>query len=157
MDKTDKEIVWLPIDLAKKVKDAESTKELDALIIGYLDESRGEVKANLESLDADLLQYRAMMTKAKVAFREAKDEQCTASYELWENFDKELPKVKEKIMRIVRILNPLSKQLKEIDDLMRKINTYQLEKVAELLSRIENASPALLKAIGLFVSEERGE
>jgi hypothetical protein len=153
----DKELVWLPKKIADIIKLAESEKAQEDIVIGYLDESRKDVRNNLEGLDYDLLQYRATMAKTKQAFRDAMEEQLEASNDLWENIDSQIPKLRRKIQPIVDSLKPVVDTLNLIDTRLKSINTYQLERIHEILCKIQNSSPSVLKAIGLFVKEEEEE
>jgi len=79
----EREFVYVPKSLAKKIKELEDGKVKEDLILEYLDKSRKEVKANLETLEDDVIQYQGIMIKAKQTFEKAKNEQLTASYDLW--------------------------------------------------------------------------
>src|SRR5688572_20798439 len=86
----EKEIVWLPKSLAEKVKQITDGKLLELEILKYAEESKSSLRQDIESIEEDVLQYRAFMVKAKNAFKEAKDEQLDASYALWEKFEDDL-------------------------------------------------------------------
>ena len=62
----EKDIVWLPKSLAKKVNalDTRDSKAYNDVIQDYIDASKREIKANVESLEEDVLIYKAAMIKA---------------------------------------------------------------------------------------------
>lgn len=138
MPEKEKEFVYLPKELAEKIKQIQDSKVIESIIIDYIDESKREIQANLENLDDDVIKYKGLMLKAKKAFEDAKNEQLTASYALWEKFEDERPNTTEKIESIVNLLNPLVNKLEEVNSLMAKVNLYDLEKFLKILSEISN-------------------
>jgi chromosome segregation ATPase len=132
----EKEIVWLPKSIANQIKDLNDKKMEEEIILKYIDESRSDIKNSLESLDDDLLQYRALMVKTRNAFKEAKEEQLQANYELWENFDKEMPSLQEKIDKVKKAIEPVSNQIKELNEALGDIRSYELKDLLEVIKGI---------------------
>ena len=100
------------------------------------EQSKAEYKTNFESLEEDLIMYQGLMLKTKKMFEAAKNEQLSASYELWEKFDAELGVVKKKINTMQNVLSPVAEQIKNLNDMLAKINTYNIEKVVDVISRL---------------------
>lgn len=132
----EKEFVYLPVSLARKIKDLGEGKVYEGLVLDYLNESKNEIKANLASLDDDVIRYKGLMIKAKQAFKEAKDEEIKNSYEMWESLDKELPSLKEKVESMKQSLLPLQSTLKEINSGMEVLRTYQIKELLEIVKEI---------------------
>jgi len=132
----EKEIVWLPKSIASQIKDLNDKKMEEEIILKYIDESRSDIKHFLENLDDDLLQYRALMVKTRNAFKEAKEEQLQANYELWENFDKEMPSLQEKIDKVKKAIEPVSNQIKELNEALGNIRSYELKELLEVIKGI---------------------
>lgn len=131
------ELVWLPKALASKIEQQKKKGDgYEDIIIGYLDDSRAEVKNNLELLEDDVLQYRGLMVKAKQEFQKAKDEQLKASYDLWEKFDEELPKLRDKVEKANKELAPIAESVKDLRTSLDNISLYQLKELNELLESI---------------------
>ena len=135
----ERDLVWLPKRLAEKIKDNTDKKLEEKLIVDYLDQSRSDVKANLESLDEDILRYKGLMAKARQAFREAKEEQLQANYDLWEKFDKELPKLSEKVEMLKNKVEPIKRQVQELNESLDKVRSYQIKDLVDLLKEISDA------------------
>lgn len=134
----EKEIVWLPKELAKQVKEVIDDKQKEKLIAGFIEESKREIQSNLDELDESVIRYKGLMIKAKMAFEEAKSEQLSASYDLWDKFEKELPKVTEKVEKVKAQVEPLKKQMEEITKLMDGIRKYDVEKLLELVRELNS-------------------
>ncbi len=136
----DKDLVWLPKKLADEInayKDPFHDKVV-ALMEKYIDESKNEWKLSFESLEEDLLMYRGLMVKTKKAFEAAKNEQCEAAYALWEKIDAEVPRTQEKIDNLIKLFDPLEKKLDKLNSSLAKIDTYQIERFTELVSKLDS-------------------
>ena len=133
-----KELVWLPKELAKKIQaiNDPTSKLCEELIDKYLDDSRREVKSNLEALEEDVLSYRVLMVRAKNAFKEAKEEQIASSYDLWEKFEEEAPLIKDKVDTVIKELRPLKEDLHDIKELLSGINMIGIERLLEVVRAI---------------------
>jgi archaellum component FlaC len=133
----DKEYTYVPKRLVKLLQDSEDHEKI---IFEFIDESKREVRQNLESLDEDLLQYRAMMAKSKQAFREAKDEQCNAMYELWESYEPELGKVRTMAKNVAKELAPIKNAVLDLQKTIDGVSTYSLEKMVEIVKQVGSMS-----------------
>ena len=136
----DKDLVWVPKELAEKIKaynDPFHDKVVN-LMEKYIDESKDEWKINLKLLEEDLVMYRGLMVKTKKEFEKAKNEQCSAAYELWGKFEKDLPKTQEKIDKAVKLLNPLEEKLNTIVTSIKQINTFDIERLVKLISKLDS-------------------
>ncbi len=139
MTTEEKDLVWLPKSLVKKIKKAEEGGEdYENLVISYLDESNREVRNNLELLEEDVLQYRGLMVKAKQEFKKAKEEHLQASYEVWEEFDKELPSISEKVQKLTDEVKPIKEAADELKDTLNSISLYNLKELADVIEKISN-------------------
>jgi archaellum component FlaC len=133
----EKEYTYVPKRLVKLLQDSEDHEKI---ILEFIDESKREVRQNLESLDEDLLQYRAMMAKSKQAFREAKDEQCNAMYELWESYEPELGKVRKMASNLAKELAPIKNAVLDLQKTIDGVSTYSLEKMVEIVKQVGSMS-----------------
>ncbi len=140
MDRTreEREIVWLPKSLAKKVKDNTDEKLVEQEILKYLDDSRKDVRRSLEILEEDVVSYRALMVKARQSFEKAKNEQLDASYKLWEKFDKEMPKLSEKIKTLEEKLSPVKETVDGLEESLKNMSTYRIKDLVELIEKLDS-------------------
>lgn len=136
------ELIWVDKKFAVEYNKLKSDEEKEKVFEEYLSqlslETQKEFKVNLESIEEDVAIYTGLMLKAKQAFEKAKNEQLTASYELWEGFEKELPSTKEKVNKIVNILKPLTAELKQINDLLREIDIHNIEGLSKTITDFVN-------------------
>jgi DNA repair exonuclease SbcCD ATPase subunit len=133
-----RDIVWVPEHIAKKYNNMENSKKQLEFIDNYLNESTKDLQLDLESFEDSVIQYRGLMLKAKDSFRKAKDEELQAHYDLWENFEKEIPLVSKKINSIIDLLKPLKDDLNEINELLQKFDKYGFDRFLETLQSIRS-------------------
>jgi uncharacterized protein YPO0396 len=145
------ELIWVDEEFAKRyaeIKTDESKlRALDDYLKGVMEESKEEFKAQLTLMDEDVAIYMGLMLKAKQAFKKAKDEQLSASYALWEEFDKELPSTRKKVENILNELNPLVEKIKEVNSLLVQVRSYDMEKViatVKEMSRLYGEQKAMI-------------
>lgn len=139
----DQELIWVDKEVAERYKEIsdDDTKRAEQIKIvnEYIDQvgekSKKEFRANLDNLEEDVAIYKGLMLNVKQAFEKAKDEQLRGSYELWEQFEKDLPSIKDKTNEIVEALDPLVAQLTKVNDLLGKIQMWNFDKVIETVER----------------------
>lgn len=132
-DEEDEEVVWLPKSLAVKVK---SLKDSDNFVLEYIRESKRELVANFDTLDDEIIAYKASMIKARKEFGIAKDEMIQSNYEVWEKFDNERKSVRDMATILRTELEPLKKDLKELEDSISKISTYRINDLFDTVHKI---------------------
>lgn len=137
------ELIWVDKEFAKiyreldqeKATTDEKVKAFSEYLDGIKNEVRTEFKLTLEGLEEDSAIFTGLMLRVKQAFESAKKEHYQSSYELWENFDKEIPSIKEKTEKIIATLDPLAEKLTQINDLLGKIQTWNFDKLIETVEK----------------------
>lgn len=141
-----KELIWVDEEFAERFKEYESKenklelqkKALDDYLLTVTDASKREFRASFNCLEEDVAIYKGLMISVKQAFEKAKDEQLKASYDLWEKFEDDLPSIKDKTEGIIKVLTPLHNKLTEMDALMQKVDTFNIDKLAESIRNISD-------------------
>jgi hypothetical protein len=156
-----KDLIWVDKAFAEKYKkldlEEEKAKALDEYIETIEKKSKEDFKANLESLEEDVAIYTGLMLKVKQAFKAASDENLNASYELWENFDKQKPIIQKKIDTIISMLKPLKNEAHEISELLGKIQTWNIDKFVESLRSISDMQGTRKKMIEFLIKNFKDE
>lgn len=129
----EKELVWLPKSLAKKI---EELKDSNNFVEDYIKESKREIYQNFDALDDEIISYKSAMIKARKEFEKAKDEMISASFEVWNDFDKERKHLSDMVYQMQQTLEPLKKDLKEIEDSLSKISTYRIKDFFDTVQQI---------------------
>ena len=131
----EKEIVWLPKKLADKVKALENS---DNFVDDYIEQSRTEIRANLDTFDSEIIEYRANMIKARKAFEIAKDEMIKASYEIWDKFQDDKKSLCSMATELTNGLLPLANELKKINDMINGLDEYKIKGLVNLVKAFNN-------------------
>ena len=147
--KEEKELVWLPKKLAKQIEGLENP---DNFVKEYIEESKREIKTNLDNLDDDIIQYKAAMITARQKFKEAKDGVLKANYEVWEKFEEDNKSLRKMTDVLLSQLRPIKNEVDEINQTLSKISTYQMKDLLELLQKIgyalqDNQTREVLKTL----------
>ena len=143
----DQELIWVDKDFAEKWKtltaekttEEEREKVFDEYLNRVTEKTRTAFKCDLESIEEDAAIFKGLLLKTRQVFEKAKNEHLEAAYTLWEKFEEEIPSTQEKTDKILKILEPLVKQLNAINELLRKINTHDLDRFNKSLSVLSNA------------------
>jgi hypothetical protein len=133
MDK--KELIWVDKEFAlrwNKLEEAKTTRDeqekvFDAYMASVTADIKRDFRATLDGLDEDAAIFTGLILKVKQAFEKAKNEHLTASYQVWENFDKEAPNVSKKTQSLIDTIKPLKSELQELNKLLGHIDTSQIE------------------------------
>jgi len=141
------ELIWVSKELAERVKKMQTEQatreQQDSVLNEYIESLKADVKrdfkCNLESLEEDAAIFTGLMLKVKQAFEKAKGEQLTASYELWEKFEAEIPSVNEKVNMLLKVLKPLKDELTQVNDLIGKIDTYDINRLNESVAHLASS------------------
>jgi hypothetical protein len=115
------------------------------------DTIRRDFRDNLEGLEEDAAMFTGLMLKVKQAFEKAKNAHLSASYELWEKFEQEIPSTTKKVESLLHILDPLEKKLTSINALMGKISTYNIDRLNESLSLLASLHGANREMVEFLV------
>jgi hypothetical protein len=136
------ELIWVKKEFADQYKTILDNDEKERVLADYLkqvsEQAREEYQDNLESLEEHAAIYTGLMLKMKQAFGKASEEALSASYAVWEGFSKEKPKLQKNVDDMLAILKPLEQNLNTINESLAKINTWNIEKVSDAISRFTN-------------------
>jgi hypothetical protein len=141
--------------LAEMVKSVTEPEEYERTIIKYMEEVKGDLRLNIESLDEDVTLFKAFMIEAKKRFKEAKEAQLKESYELWESYEQELGVIRNRVDSFKNELRPLIEDLKEINSLFSQIKTYDISKLCDVIERYSILSKNNKEMMDFLIKEFR--
>jgi predicted nuclease with TOPRIM domain len=137
----EKDLVWLPKDLADKVKEFEDKEELkNALVLEYIDKTKRDISQSIEMLDDDVLCYRGKLASYRNALKEAYSEEYDKTYEAWEDAQNKLKDFDIMILPLKQSLQSLSSDVVDIASRINNMqksfesfNTYHFERITAFL------------------------
>lgn len=132
--------VYIDDEWAKKIEDAQSDESKLSVINEFIDSTKRSYRLDYQSLQEDVLMYKALMLETKKAFKEASEEHVKGCYELWENFDKEISGLKTKTSSIVQVLNPVKKEIETIKQSLDSISLWQIKELLDIVEKISMLS-----------------
>lgn len=147
----EKRHVYIRSDWADKIEQAVSDESQKAIIEQLIAESKKEYRLNYESLQEDVLIYKALMLQTKIAFKEAKEEYVKSSYELWENFEKELPSVREKTQHLINQMSPIKNELAQINSMLDSLKAWKFNDLIKAIEAINSTDSKTLDMIKFLV------
>lgn len=144
-----------------KGKDNEIEMGLEAFqefIDKFKKEVKDDFKNNLESIEEDVVVFRAYMLKAKDSYKKALQEELDGMYKVWEEFDLKRSDNKKKIDIILSDLKPIKTELESIKQLINEIDSaapkWQLTGMLDTFTKLNNLmSDASVSSIAKFVIE----
>ena len=131
----DRELVWLPAELAKQVEALNGDKP-DELILSYIRKQEDSMQADIEAFDYVVLQYKGLCAKARQDFGKAADDITQQSYAVWEEFEKSLPSLESKVATITSALKPLESDVKAIGAAINEWDLNRIERALDIVKRI---------------------
>ena len=134
-----KEIVWLPKDIAAKLKGIEETKLIDAVITEYIKQSRQNIRDEISYLDDDVLQFKAAMTKAKIDFSEAKDVQLSLFTKIWQTHEDDIRILRAKVSQVKEVIAPLRIEIEQLKGLMGSVRMHEVDDLLKTMNQINNS------------------
>lgn len=148
----DKKYINIPVALAEKIEAMSGDDVLmERAVDEYFQWSVSAIVANLESLDETVVQYKALNVKARNDFRVAALDMSKKSETVWDDWDRAMPRITSKIAKMRGELEPLKKNLDDINDVINKINTWDVERLLKTMHEVECASSGTLKIIAFLM------
>ena len=135
-----KRYAYIPEELADKIEQTEDIKIMEAAVQDYINQGKANMQTDLDALDEYVMHYKVMMVKARKEFGEALNAAAEESYAIWESFDKQDTSFKH-IEAIRTRIDPIKKDLAEINNMLNKINLYDLKHAVNLMIEFERVSP----------------
>lgn len=159
------ELIWVDKEFADRfnaMKSKKAEREMQIQVLeDYMktvtDASKSDFKVSLECLEEDVAVYSGLMLHVKQSFGKAKDEALTSSYALWEEYEKDMPSVKEKTKSITDALNPLQDSLTSINKSIDSINQHKLERMLELVAKFNGMSEETKTVMKFLIENFNGQ
>lgn len=131
--------MYLPKELAEQIEAVKDHSALEKELLAYVEKTRSEFHQSIESLDEDVLIYRARVQRAREALTEAYGDYTQANYELWENSQADIKKVGDLAKAAVAELAPIKNELEQVNELLKGIHKWGIEDLLKLLNQLGSA------------------
>lgn len=138
----DREIVWVTKEQARMLNNLDSDLSQKDFVDKLIKNRKVDIQNSIESLDDDLLRLKAFALTYKTELKKVYDEQDKALEELWETHDEKIYELKEKIKQLKPELQNVKQQIEEVNKVMNGVSTYSIDKLIEVVHKVNNMSDA---------------
>jgi len=137
-----KELIWVTKKQAEIFKELDSDDNQKNFVDKLIKERKLDIENSIESLDDDLLRLKAFTLTYKTELRKVYDEQEKVLEELWEEHDHKIYELKNKITQLKPELEKVVKEIKEINNALSGISTYAIERLTDIVHKVNCMSDA---------------
>ena len=135
-----KELIWVSKEVKTIFESLDSDHEKLRIVDELIKDRKLGITQDIESLDDDLLRFKAFSLKYKTELQKVYDEQSDKLEKLFENCGDIQSKMYLKIEETKTKLNPITDKIKEVNKTLESLNTYKIERVIELLNTFNKMS-----------------
>jgi cell division septum initiation protein DivIVA len=129
--------LYLPEAMADKLKAMEQDG-VNAIMEEYIEQSKRDLKATMDSMDDEIIQYKAFMIDARKKFKAAKEAELEANWALWDEFEDQKKSLYNKAQEAADQLKPLTEELGKIALRMQSIKDWDIERFLKMLNAIKD-------------------
>jgi predicted RNase H-like nuclease (RuvC/YqgF family) len=139
MNKENKKYVslYLPESIADKLNAMEEDG-VNAIMDEYMEHTKRDLKSTMDSMDDEIIQYKAFMIDARKKFKAAKEAELEANWALWDEFEDQKKSLHNKAQQAADQLKPLTEELTKISSLMNGIDKWGIGGFLEMLKEVKN-------------------
>jgi len=135
-----RELIWVAKGQAEMFKELNSEVSQNNFVDKLIKERKLDIQNSIENLDDDLLRLKAFTLTYKTELKKVYDEQEKVLEELWEEHDEKIYELKEKIKQLKPELEKVTSQIKEVSNALSGISTYSIEKLIDVVYKVNNMS-----------------
>jgi len=139
-------------EVAKQIKALEGETP-DGLMLEYIKSCKKDMQLNIESMDEDVLMFKGMLARVRRDFKQAKDDHLDTSYQIWQDYAKDIPELTKYVKTAVDQLRPLKEELESIQALMKDLSHWKIKDLIESISMISRAMEGQNKEMLKFLME----
>ena len=161
---TEKELVWLPSNLAKMFNDLEGKTAEDYILAAYEARCKG-IEEITALLDDDILTFKAKGIAYKRAFAEAVEGEKEALYILFQAAETELHRArtnaKAHAAEVKNLLQDVQRQTSEVNNALKALDAWRVTETVEKLNALHTAlatvTPKTQQVLRLLLSPGESE
>jgi len=136
----EKELIWVAKEVKEVYEKMESDHEKLRIVNELINSRKLDITYAIESLDDDLLRFKAFSLRYKTELQKVYDDQSDKLEKLFEDCGGVQDKMYLKIKETQDRLDPITSKIKSINETLDKINTYKIERVIELIDKFNRMS-----------------
>jgi len=138
----EKELIWVTKEQAKIFNEIGSVLSQKNFVDELIKNRKVDIESSIECLNDDLLRLKAFALTYKTELKKVYEEQDKALEDLWEAHDEKIYELKEKIKQLKPELQNVKQQIEEVNKIMNGMSTYSIDKLIEVVHKVNNMSDA---------------
>jgi len=157
----EKEFIYVKKSVADKYKKATDENAQMEIITNLISSAKRSMQDDLEALDEDAIRFKGILLAYKKRYGEVLSEHCASTLKLWEDIQDKIPNTKKMAENLVkefeaveRPLDDILSKMKMISEGIKNINTYELEKMVNLVNTIQSADEKTRDVLKLVLSKK---
>jgi len=135
-----RELIWVTKGQAEMFKELNSEVSQNNFVDKLIKERKLDIQNSIENLDDDLLRLKSFGLTYKTELKKVYDEQEKVLEELWEEHDEKIYELKNKITQLKPELEKATSQVKEVSNALSGISTYSIERLIDVVYKVNNMS-----------------
>lgn len=154
---SEKELIWVPKEIAEKYKNIESIEQHSEMILELIKRKKKDFAIENENLDDDVLTFKAVCLRHKAELQKVYNEQSEQLELLWKDCSNMSEKINEHARKIASDLSPIVNTVRELKNSITDVKarladvsfypSSQFVQVAEAVSRMDDATKILLRDV----------
>ena len=136
----DRELIWVDKDVAKKYMDLGTDVEKLKLVNDVIKERGLDITTDIESLNDDLLRFKAFALNYSTEFKKAYQEQLSNLEKFHEENGYIYDEISKKAREMKSGIGFIGNEIKELNNQMSKIDTYKIERMIGLIEKFNGMS-----------------
>lgn len=157
---SDKDLIWVPKEIAEKHKNALSDEEQAKIVLTYIEEKKLDFSRELDLLDESALRFKAVCITHKNELAKIYNEQGDMLYKMWEDMGDVGSKINEHAKQLADEIRPISQEVnnlkRDVEDLKKLLSSfhiYDAEKLAGLVSMVNSMSDGTKDIMKFLLNE----
>jgi len=136
----DRELIWVDKDVAKKYMDLSTDTEKLKLVNDVIKERGLDITTDIESLNDDLLRFKAFALNYSTEFKKAYQEQTDKMEKFYETNGYIFDRISTQTRKLQSEVSKIGDEIKELNNQMDKIETYKIERLIGLIEKFNGMS-----------------
>lgn len=150
--------LYVSEELANQLEKVKGRKEIEEeILLKYINEQKIDIKASIESLDDDIIKFKAVAITHKNELKKVYDEQYEKLENLYDNIYKKKDEIKYKVDSAKIELQSLDSFIRDIDTSLGRLNTYKIDELLKVVNKVSSMSAKEKRIMNFLICEGRGE
>jgi methyl-accepting chemotaxis protein len=132
----EKELVWLPKELAQQFESATNPDLAEQIILHHIELMKRDIQISIESLDDDILRFKTKGLEYRSALNAAWSAEYEKLQQLFNDQQAKINEIREQIKTQAKAIEPLTQEAQRLTEKLASIPTYRIEETAKAVEHL---------------------